>query len=160
MPNEKAKAILRDAETKDMKSIIYLMEQLIEYEMDGSDISLIEDLEERKKIVIDTVAASLVDPEQKVWVVEKSGRILGVFIIRKQSLFTVESRNPICVFSHGYSQKTVLSFYEIHNKVKKWAREKGCKAILMTALIGNKKVQKLFNDLGYEITSMNYELGV
>ncbi len=156
----KQEPILRDAETKDMKSIIYLTEKLIDCETEMSDIPIIEDVQERKKIVMEMIARSLVDPDHKVWVVEKSGRILGVFIAEKKTRFTIESRNPICVFSHAYSQKTVLSFYEIHNKVKNWAREQGCKAIQMTGLIGNTKIQKLVESLGYNKIAIIYEMEV
>lgn len=152
--------VLRDAETKDMKSIIYLTEQLIDYESGISDIPIIEDLQERKKIVMEMIARALVGPEQKVWVVEKSGRILGVFMAEKVTRITIESRNPMCVFSHAYSKKTVLSFYEIHNKVKEWAKEKGCKAIQMTGLIKNLKIQKLVKSLGYNEVAITYEMEV
>lgn len=155
------KAILREAETKDMKSIIYLMEKLIEHELKMTDTPVIENLQERKRIVMETVAQALVNPDQKVWVVDKSGRILGVFIVEKRVLpLTIETRNPVCVFSHGYSQKTVISFYEIHNKVKEWAKGKDCKSIVMNSIFRNEKVQNLFKNLGYIQKSITFEMGV
>lgn len=158
---QKQKPILREAETKDMKSIIYLMEKLIEHELTIADIPVIKDLDERKRIVMETVAQALVDPDKKIWVVDKSGRILGAFIAEKRfSPLTIESNNPVCIFSHAYNQKTVIPFYEIHNRVKEWAKEKGCKIIAMTSLVGNISVQKLFEKLGYNQKSITYEIGV
>lgn len=157
----KQKPILREAETKDMKSIIYLMEKLIEHELTMVDTPVIEDLDERKRIVMETVAQALVDPDKKIWVVDKSGRILGVFIVAKILMpLAIEKLNPICVFTHGYSQKTVISFYEIHNRVKQWAKEKGCKTIRVVQFVQNKKAQKILELLGYNKTSFNYELEV
>lgn len=157
----KAQPILRDAETKDMKSIMFLMDRLIEHEVSLSDLPIIEDVEARKSIVMEMLARALVSSDQHVWVVDKSGRILGVFIAGKQEIpFTIQERNPVCVFSHGYNQKTVLSFFEIHNRVKEWAKEKGCKSIYMTALAGNTKVQRLFESLGYSKMSVAYEMEV
>ena len=152
------KPMLRDAETKDMKSIIVLVEKLIDAETAMSDIPIIEDPEERKQIVMKIIAHSLVDPDRNIWVVEKSGRILGVFIVRKETRFGIEARNPVCVISHGYSQKTVLPFYEINNKFKEWARGKGCKSMQMIGLIENTNVQKLFEGLGYKKAAIIYEL--
>lgn len=149
------KPILREAETKDMKSIMILLEKLVDFESGISDIPIIED---RKDIVMKIIAHALVDPDRNIWVVEKSGRILGVFIARKETRFGIEALNPVCVFSHAYNQKTVLSFYEINNKVRKWAKMKGCKSIQMIALIKNEKVQKIFEGLGYNKTAMIYEL--
>lgn len=155
------KPVLRDAETKDMKSIIYLTERLIEHEMRLSRIPIIEDMQERKRIVMETIARALVDTEQHVWVVEKvPGRIVGVFIVGKEYQFTIESRNPVCNFYHAYSQKTVLSFYEIHNRVKEWARAKSCKAIKIIELIGNIRTQKLIELLGYTNTAMVWEMDI
>ena len=153
----KTKAILREATTKDMKAITVLIEKLIAYEVVLSGLSVIED---KGIILMEIIARALIDTDQAVWVVEKSGRLLGVFIAAKEESLTIDSRNPVCVFSHGYNQKTVLSFYEIHNKVKEWAKEKGCKAIQMTGLIENTNVQKLFEKLGYTKKTITYELEV
>ena len=152
--------ILREAETKDMKSIIYLTEKLVDHEVRISGIPVIEDLHERKKIVMEMIARSLTDPAQKVWVVEKSGRILGIFIAGIEERFTVEAHNPVCVFSHAYNQKTVLPIHEIHNRMKEWAREKGCKAIQMSGLIENIKIQELVEKLGYTKKAITYEMEV
>ena len=154
------KPMLRSAETKDMKSIIHLVEKLIDYELKISDIPIIDDLQKKSKIIMEMIARALVDPDKKVWVVDKSGRILGVFIVAKEERFTIEAHDPICIFSHAYNQKTVLSFYEIHNRVKEWAKEKNCKAIQMTGLIGNAKIQKLVENLGYTKKAIIYEMEV
>ena len=154
------KPILRDAETKDMGNIITMMERLIAHEMKISDIPVIEE-QERHAVVMQKIAEALTFPDQHVWVVEKSGRILGVFIVSKQEIpLSIQSRNPVCLFAHAYSQKTVLSFFEIHNRVKEWAREQGCKAIVMTALVGNERVQKLTESLGYAKTTVVYEMAI
>ena len=49
--HEMSEPILRDAETKDMKSIIHLVEKLIDYELKISDIPIIEDLQKKSKII-------------------------------------------------------------------------------------------------------------
>ena len=157
---EKQKPLLREAETKDMKSVIVLVERLIDTEAEMSDILIVEDLVERKQVVMKIVAQALVDPDQNVWVVEKSGRILGVFIARKETRLTVEARNPVCVFSHAYSQKTVFPFHKIHNRIKEWANSVGCKSIQMTGLAQNVKIQKLFEGLGYNKVAITYTMEV
>lgn len=156
----KSEPILREAETKDMKSIIFLVGNLIDHEVNIADIPVIEDLPERKRIVMEMVARALIDPDQNAWVVEKSGRILGIFIAVKEDRDTIEARNPMCVFTHAYNQKTVLPFHEIHNRVRTWAREKSCKGIQMTALSGNDKIQNLVKSLGYYETARTYEMEV
>lgn len=155
------KAILRDAETKDMKSIIYLLNKLIDYEANLTDIDIIEDKVKRNEIVTRKVAQALVDPNKKALVVEKSGRIHGVFIVGKHDLKGVEAKTPVCVFYHAYSHKTGLSIYEIHNRVKEWAKEKGCKVINMVGLTKNDKMYKLCKGLGYKEKPVKIlELGV
>lgn len=154
------KAILREAETRDMKSIIILIEKLINYEVSISNISIIDDIEKRKDIIIEIIARSLIDTNKKVWVVDKSRRILGVFIVEKREYLTIEKNNPVCIFTHAYSQKTVLSFFEIHNKVKEWASNKGCNSIRMSALIRNTQIQKLVEKLGYNKQAIIYEMEI
>lgn len=158
MTKPKQKAILREAETKDMKSIIYLMEKLIEYELEIADTKVIEDLQERKRIIMETVAKALVNPDQKVWVVDKSGRILGAFIAEKRFFpLTIESNNPVCQFTHAYSQKTVISFHKIHNEIMKWAKEKGCKSIVTVCIAGNESANLLAQKFGYKQKSITHE---
>ena len=151
------KPILRDAETKDMGSMMHLIKKLIDHEAEISSIPLIED---KQQVIMETVARALVDPEQHAWVVEKSGRILGIFMVTKETRFTANARNPVCIFTNAYSQKTVLSFYEVHNQVKKWAKEKDCKAIQIVGLTENKKMQHLCEGFGYTKAAVIYEMEV
>lgn len=138
-----SEAILRDAEIKDLSNMIELAGRLVEFEegISGNKL-LIEDKEERRKGIMEMLAESLVSPDYKIMVAEKSGRIMGLFISYINYMPKIFIKNKICNIWSAYSKKPVVPFNEVVDKFIEWAKERDCNGISAQVLEGNKKMQK------------------
>lgn len=154
---EHKKAIIREATVPDLRRMVKLIEQLIrkERELGGTDV--VEDEAVLNKALTEYLAEALFRSDAKIFLIEKSGNPVGIFIceIEQRPPFNVHRR--VCNIWIMYAKKNPVYIKRIFNEMESWARTKGCSIIRGGVLMKNERVHRLLKALGCRETHITFE---
>jgi len=140
--------IIREAEIKDIRQCVTLTDKLVKFEENLCKAHiLIDNPDERHNGIVAMIGEALVNPDSRVLIVQKSGRIIALFIASIINKPTVFKHNRICNVWLGISQEN-CPIEKVLSEFQEWGKEKGCNALSCHVLNGNKKVQR-FCENGY-----------
>ena len=152
-----SETILRDATVKDLRAMISLMNKYL----NNIKIPLNEDPDMLRISVIEFIAESLADTNSKILVVDKSGRLIGLFIAKINYTMVMFKRNIVCEILVAYTNKSSVYVKKIMNEFTKWAKSKNCNALSAYVVASKEKLQKtLIEALGTEKTYIIYEKSI
>jgi hypothetical protein len=140
---------LRDAKIHDIRSLVFLAEKLLQTEKEIGGLKIIPDKEVRHKILFDSIGRCLMSPNCKILVIEKSGRITGMFIMRIQDRIGIFQNDKFCDVWLAYSKKSPFFIRKIEANVIQWMKEKGVSLMRITVLTNNERVKQLLNKIGF-----------
>ena len=151
------RAVIRDATALDLGRMVKLVEQLIAHEKTLGESLIIDDIEERQKVITTYLADALFSHDNKIILIEKSGRILGIFILEIIERPPFHKHSRICNIWVGYAKKSPVYIKRIFAIFEDWAKEKYCDAISANVLGSNERARKLMTVLGYKETYITFE---
>lgn len=137
--------------------MVKLIEQLIVHEKDLGESMIIDDAAERQTAVTTLLADALFDHDKKILLIEKSGRILGIFILEISELSPIHKYRRVCNIWIGYAKKSPVYIKKLTNMFEDWAKEKYCDVITAGIIVQNKRARKLMKALGYTETYTTFE---
>lgn len=143
-------AIIRDATALDMPRVIKLVEQLIAHEAKLGDTTISLDHPTRRSMLTEKMAEVLFSPDYKIIVIEKSGRLLGLFICE------IEERPPYynwtrqCFIWIAYAKRNPIFIKRVLAVVAAWAKEKGCQGIIGRCIEQNERTHRLLKALKFK----------
>jgi hypothetical protein len=150
-------AIVRDATVHDLRRMVKLIERLIAYEDGLGGRGLLEDEGERKQVLTDYLAQALFRNDMKIILVEKSGNVLGIFILEIEIHPPFNKHTRVCNIWAGYAKRNPVYIKKITNMFEEWAREKGCTSMKTGVIVQNEKTQRLMRALGYSDKHITFE---
>lgn len=143
--------LIRDARIHDMRQIVRLAERLIRYEASVGLPELIEDADTRYNIMYTEIGKCLVNPDCKVMVIEKAGRVHGFFVLRIKHKLPIFKHYKYCEVWLGYnSKKSPVSIMRIDMVAREWAKSKGCSLMTMVIVEGNQRACTLAEKSGFQ----------
>lgn len=151
------KCKLREARVTDLRSIIGLLNLLHKKEAEFTESPLIENEAERHELILHEMARQIVNPNSKVLVIDKSGRLVGLHIAVIEYLEPIFKNSQICHWRVAYARKSDISIRTVEKEIRQWAKEKGCKTIRVATLYNNDKIHKLMEIGNYEPKHVIYE---
>ena len=154
---EDKRAIIRDATAMDLSRMVKLVEQLMDFEKSLGESQIIDDAEERQRALTTTLADALFDHDKKIILIEKSGRILGIFILEIIERPAFHKNRRVCNIWVGYAKKNPVYIKKLTGMFDDWAREKSSDAICATAVVRNERMHRLMKVLGYTETHITFE---
>lgn len=150
----------REAVISDMRSICYLVGNLIDHEERLSDSTLlVEDRELRKEGIFNIMTNAITDRDYRVTVIENSaGTVTGVFVAYIDERHEAFRNSKICVIWAGFTKKSPFFLTEIDGSFMEWAKERGCTGMAINVLSNNTRFQKIIEKrLKYDRITLCYE---
>ena len=157
---ENRAAIIRDATALDLGRMVKLVERLIQHEKGLGEKNIIDDIEKRQNVLTEYLSDALFNFDNKILLVEKSGRILGIFILEIIERPPFHKHRRVCNIWVGYSKKSPVYIKRLFSMFESWAKEKDCDAISAGIITQNDRTRRLMKVLGYTETYTSFEKGV
>ena len=151
------RAVVRDATALDLGRMVKLVEQLIVHEKNLGESLIIDDAAERQSLLTAFLADALFDHDKKIVLIEKSGRILGIFILEVMERPPFHKHSRVCNIWVGYAKKSPIYIKRLDEIFKDWAKEKYCDALCASVMVQNERMRKLMKALGYTETHTTFE---
>ena len=157
MVKEHKKAVIREATVPDLRRMVKLVERLIRIERDLGDNSVIEDGQTLNESLTEYLADALFSTDKKILLIEKSGNVLGIFVLEIEERSPVFTHRRVCNLWIMYAKKNPVFIKRIFEEMEAWARDNQCTFLKGGVIIGNKRVQKIVKILGYKETHITFE---
>ena len=154
---ERKKAIIREGTVPDLRRMVKLVEGLILKEKELGATDIVEDGVTLNKALTEYLANALFRNDAKILLIEKSGNIVGIFILEAEQRPPFNAHRRVCNIWIAYAKKNPIYIKRIFQAFDKWAKEKGCTIIKGGVLVKNERVQRLMKAMGYKETHITFE---
>lgn len=151
-----SRAEVRDATSFDLKGMLRLIENLVQYE-EGLGNDQVVDGPVRGDALLTMLARALVNPDFKLLVIEKSGRLIALYILEVEVRSPLFRQPTVCNVWVGYSKKSPIFIKKLLGIAEEWAKSRGCNALKVSIYPKNDRVRKLLEILGFQNTQIVYE---
>lgn len=153
-------AEIREATVPDMTAMASLIEELHRHESELGDNGVTSDKGARRKAVNEHLANAMFDHDSHILVIEKSGALVGIFVLEVEERSALYKKRRVCNVWVGFAMKNPIYIKKILRLITEWAREHRCESVVAHVMNKNERMQKLMVKIGFTESMKVYVKGV